>query len=262
MTFDLLVRNATLPDGRARLDIAARDGRIVAIAPRLAADARETLDANGRLVTPAVRRLPFPSRRDAVARPAAAQHVRHAARRHRAVGRAEAAADPRGGGRARAALLRSRRVARPARDPHPCRRLRRPAAGGRGAARRARSRSRPTSTCNSSPSRRTAISARPPRRANLERALDLGVDVVGGIPHFERTMADGAASVTRAVRDRRGARAADRPALRRERRSAVAPHRDPGGARRSGSGSAPARRRATRPRCIRWTITTSRSSSR
>jgi len=31
--------------------------------------------------------------------------------------------------------------------------------------------------------------------ANLERALDLGVDVVGGIPHFERTMAEGAASV-------------------------------------------------------------------
>ena len=30
---------------------------------------------------------------------------------------------------------------------------------------------------------------------NLKRALDLGVDVVGGIPHFERTMADGAHSV-------------------------------------------------------------------
>src|SRR5919106_1782710 len=30
---------------------------------------------------------------------------------------------------------------------------------------------------------------------NLRRALDKGVDVVGGIPHFERTMADGAASV-------------------------------------------------------------------
>jgi cytosine deaminase len=30
---------------------------------------------------------------------------------------------------------------------------------------------------------------------NLKRALDLGVDVVGGIPHFERTMSDGAASV-------------------------------------------------------------------
>ena len=30
---------------------------------------------------------------------------------------------------------------------------------------------------------------------NLKRALDKGVDVVGGIPHFERTMRDGAASV-------------------------------------------------------------------
>ena len=30
---------------------------------------------------------------------------------------------------------------------------------------------------------------------NLKRSLDLGVNVVGGIPHFERTMADGAASV-------------------------------------------------------------------
>lgn len=31
---------------------------------------------------------------------------------------------------------------------------------------------------------------------NIKRALDKGVDVVGGIPHFERTMAEGAASVT------------------------------------------------------------------
>ena len=30
---------------------------------------------------------------------------------------------------------------------------------------------------------------------NLKRALDKGVDIVGGIPHFERTMSDGAASV-------------------------------------------------------------------
>ena len=30
---------------------------------------------------------------------------------------------------------------------------------------------------------------------NLKRALDKGVDVVGGIPHFERTMTDGATSV-------------------------------------------------------------------
>jgi cytosine deaminase len=33
-------------------------------------------------------------------------------------------------------------------------------------------------------------------RANLLRALDLGVDIVGGIPHFERTMEEGRRSVT------------------------------------------------------------------
>lgn len=37
----------------------------------------------------------------------------------------------------------------------------------------------------------------PTAEANLLRALDMGVDVVGGIPHFERTMADGARSVER-----------------------------------------------------------------
>ncbi|APG04199.1 cytosine deaminase [Luteibacter rhizovicinus DSM 16549] len=32
-------------------------------------------------------------------------------------------------------------------------------------------------------------------KANMIRALDMGVEVVGGIPHFERTMADGATSI-------------------------------------------------------------------
>lgn len=36
----------------------------------------------------------------------------------------------------------------------------------------------------------------PTARDNTIRALDKGVDVVGGIPHFERTMADGTRSVT------------------------------------------------------------------
>jgi cytosine/creatinine deaminase len=35
----------------------------------------------------------------------------------------------------------------------------------------------------------------PGARANLLRALELGVDIVGGIPHFERTMEDGRRSV-------------------------------------------------------------------
>ncbi|MFN4273022.1 MAG: amidohydrolase family protein [Aliihoeflea sp.] len=36
----------------------------------------------------------------------------------------------------------------------------------------------------------------PTARENTIRALDMGVEVVGGIPHFERTMADGSRSVT------------------------------------------------------------------
>ncbi|ESY84767.1 cytosine deaminase [Mesorhizobium sp. LNHC220B00] len=36
----------------------------------------------------------------------------------------------------------------------------------------------------------------PTARKNTIRALDMGVDIVGGIPHFERTMADGTRSVT------------------------------------------------------------------
>jgi cytosine/creatinine deaminase len=36
----------------------------------------------------------------------------------------------------------------------------------------------------------------PTARENTIRALDMGVDVVGGIPHFERTMEDGRRSVT------------------------------------------------------------------
>ena len=48
----------------------------------------------------------------------------------------------------------------------------------------------------------------PSALTNLKRALDLGVDVVGGIPHFERTMADGATSVRLLCEeaDRRGLR--------------------------------------------------------
>ena len=61
---------------------------------------------------------------------------------------------------------------------------------------------------------------------NLKRALAMGVDVVGGIPHFERTMADGAESVKLLCELARRARPARGHALRRDRRPAVAPHRD------------------------------------
>jgi len=52
MMFDLLVRNATLPDGRTGVDIAAAGGRIVAVATNLAGRAGREIDAAGLLVTP------------------------------------------------------------------------------------------------------------------------------------------------------------------------------------------------------------------
>jgi cytosine deaminase len=63
---------------------------------------------------------------------------------------------------------------------------------------------------------------------NLKRAIAMGVDVVGGIPHFERTMAQGAESV-RLLCEFAAEQGPDgRHALRRDRRPAVAPHRDAG----------------------------------
>ena len=52
MTFDLLVRNATLPDGRSGLDIAIRDGRIAAIERAIGSEAARIIDAQGCLVAP------------------------------------------------------------------------------------------------------------------------------------------------------------------------------------------------------------------
>lgn len=52
MTLDLLVRNARLPDAPAPTDISIKDGRFAAIQPGLAGEAREVIDAGGRLVSP------------------------------------------------------------------------------------------------------------------------------------------------------------------------------------------------------------------
>jgi cytosine deaminase len=49
---DLIVRRANLPDGRSGIDIAAQDGRIAETGPAIKAEARHEIDATGRLVTP------------------------------------------------------------------------------------------------------------------------------------------------------------------------------------------------------------------
>ncbi len=50
--FDLIVKHATLPDGREGIDIAIKDGRIAAVEAGITAEAGEVIDATGRLVTP------------------------------------------------------------------------------------------------------------------------------------------------------------------------------------------------------------------
>jgi len=52
MMFDLIVRNANLQDGRTGIDIACQDGKIVEVGPHIEGEARETIDATGRLVSP------------------------------------------------------------------------------------------------------------------------------------------------------------------------------------------------------------------
>ena len=50
--FDFLVKNASLPDGRAGIDIAGKDGLITAVENNIHAEAKETIDASGRLLAP------------------------------------------------------------------------------------------------------------------------------------------------------------------------------------------------------------------
>lgn len=52
MTLDLIIRDATLADGRTGQDIGVADGRIVTVEPKLAAEAREEIAAGGHLLSP------------------------------------------------------------------------------------------------------------------------------------------------------------------------------------------------------------------
>nr|WP_037447098.1 amidohydrolase family protein [Skermanella stibiiresistens] len=191
---DLIVRNANLPDGRTGIDIGVEAGRIVAVEPALQATAPEEIDASGRLVTPPFIDCHF--HMDATLsyglprvnqsgtllegialwgelKPILTQEAlveRALEYCDWAVGRGLLAVrthvdvcDPRL--LAVEALLEVKRRVAPYLDLQLV--------------------AFPQDGYLRSPSAPEL----------LKRALDMGVDVVGGIPHFERTMADGAASV-------------------------------------------------------------------
>jgi len=191
---DLLVTNASLPDGRSGMSLAVRDGRFVDVAPGLQAPARQTLDARGQLVTPpfvdahfhmdATLSYGMPRvnhsgtllegialwgelkphlTQEAVVERALTYCDWAVAKGLLAIRSHVDTSDPRL--LAVEALLEVKRRVAPYLD------LQLVAFPQDGVLRA------------------------PGGVENLQRALDLGVDVVGGIPHFERTMADGAASV-------------------------------------------------------------------
>jgi cytosine deaminase len=191
---DLILRNCSLPDGRTGIDIAIADGRIAAVEPKLAARAATEIDAAGQLVSPPFvdahfhmdSTLSYGQPRinasgtllEGIAlwgelKPELTQEAlmqRALAYCDWAVGRGLLAirshvdvCDPRL--LATEALLEVRRRVKPYLD------LQLVAFPQDGLLRS------------------------PGALDNLKRALDMGVDVVGGIPHFERTMGEGAESV-------------------------------------------------------------------
>ena len=191
---DLLLHNACLPDGRQNMSVAVQDGRIVEVAPGLQAPATETVDAGGLLLSPPFVDVHFhmdatltygmprvnasgtllegialwgelkPSLTvDAIIERALSYCDWAVARGLLAIRSHVDTSDPRL--LAVEALLEVKKRVAPYFD------LQLVAFPQDGVIRTQGG------------------------LDSLKRALDMGVDVVGGIPHFERTMADGATSV-------------------------------------------------------------------
>ena len=194
MAFDLIVRNVTLPDGRDGQDIAIAAGRIAAIEPAIAGLARQTIDARGYLLAPpfvdchfhmdATLSLGLPRLNvsgtllEGIAlwgelKP----HLTHEAVAERALRYCDLAVSQ---GllaiRSHVDVCDDRLVAVEALID-------------------VKKKVKPYLDLQLVAFPQDGYLRSPNAALNLKRALDLGVDVVGGIPHFERTMADGAASV-------------------------------------------------------------------
>ncbi|MFL2799141.1 MAG: amidohydrolase family protein [Paracoccaceae bacterium] len=193
-TFDLIIKNATLPDGRQNIDILCGDGHIIDIGKNIEVDAKQLINAQGYMVSPpfidphfhmdatlslGTPRLnmsgtllegislwgelkPLQSVEDIVSRAlkycnlAISQGI-GAIRSHVDVCDDEL--------KGVEALLQVREIISPYLDLQLV--------------------AFPQDGLLRSPS----------AMKNLIRALDMGVDIVGGIPHFERTMEDGKESI-------------------------------------------------------------------
>jgi cytosine deaminase len=194
MSFDLIIRNATLPDGRTGLDIAIKDGRIATVEHGIQAEAGRILEAGGNLVSPPFVDIHF--HMDAtlsLGLPRLNQSgtllegialwgelkplLTHEAVIERALRYCDLAVSQ--------GLLAIRSHV----DICDDRLL------AVDALLEVKRRVAPYLDLQLVAFPQDGYYRSPGAVDNLRRALDKGVDVVGGIPHFERTMADGAASV-------------------------------------------------------------------
>ena len=191
---DLLITHATLPDGRTDQSVAVQDGRIVDVQPGLLAPAAETVDAQGQLLTPPFcdphfhmdatlsYGLPRVNQSGTLLEGIALWgELKPLLTEEALVERALAYCDW-----AVAKGLLAIRSHVDTSDPSllPVR-----------AMLAVKQRVAPYLDLQLVAFPQDGVLRAPGGVENLKRALDLGVDVVGGIPHFERTMADGAASV-------------------------------------------------------------------
>ena len=195
MTSDLIVRNARLADGRSGIDVLVRAGRIAAIGPQLAALAGTTaLDAAGHLLAPPFidphfhmdatlsYGLPRVNRSGTLLEGIALWgELKPQLTQEALVERALQYCDW--------AVAKGLLAIRSHVDVCDDRLL------AVEALLHVRERVEPYLDLQLVAFPQDGVLRSPSALANLKRALDMGVDVVGGIPHFERTMADGAESV-------------------------------------------------------------------
>ena len=191
---DLVIRNCSLVDGRTGIDIGVRDDRIIALEPALVANAQNSIDAQGQLVCPSFvdahfhldstlsYGLPRVNRSGTLMEGIALWgELKPDLTQEALVERALAYCDW-----AVAKGLLAMRSHVDVCDPRLL---------AVDALLHVRDRVKPYLDLQLVAFPQDGLLRSPEALHNLTRALDRGVEVVGGIPHFERTMAEGAESV-------------------------------------------------------------------
>jgi cytosine deaminase len=191
---DLVIRNASLPDGRRQVDIAIEHGRIAALGPRLPLHGAREIEAEGDLVTPPFvdahfhmdatlsYGLPRVNQSGTLLEGIALWgELKPALQQDALIERAMQYCDW--------AVARGLLAIRSHVDICDDRLL------AVEALLEVRRRVAPYLDLQLVAFPQDGLLRSPTAFANLRRAIAMGVDVVGGIPHFERTMAEGAESV-------------------------------------------------------------------